>query len=610
MTKIRHGGVSYTTLNDLYLRLDGTNVPTANYNWTTSLTTTGNLQGTNVTGTNSVVAGTMTLTSGSITDTTGAISFGNENLTTTGDIRLVSDTNRFEIGGQAGGDIQIYHDGANSYINNSTTGALIFDNNVVTVANATGLLQFYGEYTPTSGTGGTTTANLFDGTCDLSNVTLATTANYIGNNFSADMDGPQTTANFAGIAFTGTQFTNTITGNSTANTNMITTLTGVKYDVDIDGTWTALGMTLAPIYNDIDITASINASHTCSAIFNDVRYNVANTVNTITGMRTYLYVRAITTGAGATNYTSAYAAEIHIEVNSTIQSNAYLYYAYLNSSYEGKFNTALQANIEMIGYGFQAPNWNMANRDTYGFWTDLPNDSRNFSFVSSGADGWMAGDNIKWKFGATATDLTIYSDGTDGIITVASGLRLGDGTANYVDIQPDGEIQLVGTARVKKITSLVLHGVSSGASTNVGNYYGIPSLDDTVDEYSTWKAEKLQLDSDVSVTASLKIYFATANNQVGVTVASFRGSYSTKKEGEDASAATGSFTDVTKTLDNNQPQNLLIEHTLVSNIVIDPDDVFGCAIYRDVDPSDTVVGDIRIFKAWIEYTVNKLGEAT
>ena len=170
MTKIRHGGASYTTLDNRYytkaqlgsttvpsgasligiadaggffastnvetalqelagvilpgqyLRLDGTNVPTANYNWTTNLVTTGTLQGGTITdgtvsftagvgtglvsltdgtaswaGSNlsgfgtiqantSVTASTLTIAGGLITDTTGTISFGNENLTTIGTI--------------------------------------------------------------------------------------------------------------------------------------------------------------------------------------------------------------------------------------------------------------------------------------------------------------------------------------------------------------------------------------------------------------------------------------------------------------------------------------------------------------------------------------------
>ena len=45
-----------------YLELDGTNVPTANYTWTTDLTTTGDIIATNIIGTNSgVFGGTLTI---------------------------------------------------------------------------------------------------------------------------------------------------------------------------------------------------------------------------------------------------------------------------------------------------------------------------------------------------------------------------------------------------------------------------------------------------------------------------------------------------------------------------------------------------------------------
>lgn len=49
-----------------------------------NLSTTGNIDGAIVTGSSSVVADTMTMATGSITDSTGAISFGDENLSTTG----------------------------------------------------------------------------------------------------------------------------------------------------------------------------------------------------------------------------------------------------------------------------------------------------------------------------------------------------------------------------------------------------------------------------------------------------------------------------------------------------------------------------------------------
>jgi len=51
-----------------------------------NLITTGNISGAIVTGSTSLVTGTMTITGGSITDSSGAISFGNENLTTTGTV--------------------------------------------------------------------------------------------------------------------------------------------------------------------------------------------------------------------------------------------------------------------------------------------------------------------------------------------------------------------------------------------------------------------------------------------------------------------------------------------------------------------------------------------
>ncbi len=50
------------------------------------LSTTGDITGATLTGNTSLVTGTMTIIGGSITDTTGAISFGNENLSTTGTI--------------------------------------------------------------------------------------------------------------------------------------------------------------------------------------------------------------------------------------------------------------------------------------------------------------------------------------------------------------------------------------------------------------------------------------------------------------------------------------------------------------------------------------------
>jgi len=90
VTKIRHGGTSYTVLNDIYLRLDGTNQPTANYSWTINITTTGTLQGGIVTdGVATMTGGIVTATT--LTDGTATITGGNitgaGNITATGTIQ-------------------------------------------------------------------------------------------------------------------------------------------------------------------------------------------------------------------------------------------------------------------------------------------------------------------------------------------------------------------------------------------------------------------------------------------------------------------------------------------------------------------------------------------
>ena len=77
------------------------------------------------------------------------------NITTTGDVRIVSDSSKLEIGALAGGDLQAYHNGTNSYINNLTgifyiqnasgnNSGLRFDGGDGATDAAGGALQFDG----------------------------------------------------------------------------------------------------------------------------------------------------------------------------------------------------------------------------------------------------------------------------------------------------------------------------------------------------------------------------------------------------------------------------------------------------------------------------------
>ena len=70
------------------------------------------------------------------------------------------------------------------------------------------------------------------------------------------------------------------------------------------------------------------------------------------------------------------------------------------------------------------------------------------------------------KFGATDTDMQISSDGTNGIIDVATSLRLGNITTNYTAIGATGDVTFAGSAELIIPSSTTLPG-----TTNVGSLY-------------------------------------------------------------------------------------------------------------------------------------------
>ena len=76
--------------------------------------------------------------------------------------------------------------------------------------------------------------------------------------------------------------------------------------------------------------------------------------------------------------------------------------------------------------------------------------------VSDDFDNWIKvqdtlymDDNDKIKLGTTSTDFVLYSDGTNGIIDVATSLRLGNNVTNYMSVSSTGTLEPVGTATYK-----------------------------------------------------------------------------------------------------------------------------------------------------------------
>ncbi len=97
------------------------------------------------------------------------------NLTTAGDIRVVSDSTKIEVGALAGGDLEIYHDGTNSVIDNNTADLNVISADDINMnsgftVNVSGdvIFKTYTDATrPAAGTAGRVIFNSDDGNLNI-----------------------------------------------------------------------------------------------------------------------------------------------------------------------------------------------------------------------------------------------------------------------------------------------------------------------------------------------------------------------------------------------------------------------------------------------------------
>jgi hypothetical protein len=336
-----------------------------------------------------------------------------------GNVRLDDDVHLY-LG--TGSDLDIYY--------NATAG--IFDNNDVTTINSTGKLQFYGEYTPTSGTGGSVVGNYFYGKVDVSAINSGAETVYCNQFDALYKMGVQP----SGVhTVYGTSFTNTITGTYVSGFGGAWTGTvgGVFFDVNFTGKFaTVAGMNFYPYYIDIDITTTAVPSTQLAAIKSDVTLNSTVTFNQFYG---WYHTCELLSTATIIDHMTGFMTEMQCASTNFISNHVSFYRAYFNIAFDQNFNTALTgAEDKVIGFFCQqsAATWAMAARYTYGFYSDLANNAFNYAFVSDGADGWMALDNCKWVFG-TGKDASITFDG-DSLNIVANLITAGDAlecTANH-----------------------------------------------------------------------------------------------------------------------------------------------------------------------------------
>ena len=157
-----------------------------------NLTTTGTLNA----GDDSVI-GNLTLTDGSITDSSGAISFGNENLSTTGTLDVSGTTTM--------GSISV--SGATSFADSITVDNLTFNDNIISTSSNADL-----RLTP-GGTGVVNVSNLtIDSSLNFTDIVLKVTT----SNADLDLDGSGTgSVNINKIGLSQGTIDNTVIGAST-----------------------------------------------------------------------------------------------------------------------------------------------------------------------------------------------------------------------------------------------------------------------------------------------------------------------------------------------------------------------------------------------------------
>jgi len=197
--------------------------------------------------------------------------------------------------------------------------------------------------------------------------------------------------------------------------------------------------------------------------------------------------------------------------------------------------------------------------------------------------------------------------------TFDNTVKAGDGgTTNYTEIKSDGEINLHGTARVKKSLWLPFE-VLKAPGTKPADYidHGISgawSFSDGTDDTIVFLAEVPQ-DMDRSVAPTLKIGWSTNTTATDETVV-WQLEYLWMASGEDTTAAAQE----TLTVNSNaiaQANGLIVAEITGIDVPDATDICVHCRLKRlGADGSDDLTDTAELHGVCFNYTSNKLGVAS
>ncbi len=315
-------------------------------------------------------------------------------------------------------------------------------------------------------------------------------------------------------------------------------------------------------------------------------------------------------------------------------------------------NRTQNVNVNLYGYGSPASNtnrerlntgWNAAAQE-FQINVNIGGDgvakelvifthgkTNQLRLATSGAVYLEAGalilptDTAQIHLGAVQTTMIFKTDGTNGIIDVATALRLGNTATNYTEISNTGVQTMVGTARVVRSIDLepTLATRPATGAPDVGvepaNGFVTHDFDDTNDESVFFHLELPHNYADAG-TIHIHFDFFVDVAEAGATSVSWGVEYKKLSIGDIFSFTIGSETKdyavptaVTPgTPANNKKTHQSAEVNLTTTGFVAGDYVL-LRLFRDASGTggtDSFPRDARVIDYHIEYLSDKLGEAT